>query len=96
MNDVDVDDSDEVSGRVHKVDDIVSSDSVNDDDVLRPIHTVDDGELGDSDVNDVCEVRCEVVGDDNVDDNLEGVYIVDVVTDECVDESGGLDGRMNE
>ena len=58
-NDVDADDGDEVSGRVHNVDDIVSSGCVNDD-VLRPVHTVD------------------------------------VVTDECVDESDGLDGRMND
>ena len=98
VNDVDIDDSDEVSGRVHNVDDIVSSDSVNDDDVLRPVHTVDDGELCASDVKDVpvCEVRCEVVGDDNVDDNLRCVHTDDVMTDECVDESDGLDGRMND
>ena len=70
----------------------MSSDSVNDDDVLRPIHTVDDGELGVSDVKDVCEV----VGDDEVDDNLGRVHTVDVMTDECVDESDGLDGRMND
>ena len=95
VNDVDADDSDEVSGRVHNVDDIVSSDSVNDDDdVLRPVHTVDDGELSASDVKDVCEVGCEVVDDDNVDDNLGRVHTVDVMTDECVDESDGLDGRM--
>ena len=72
---------------------IVSSDCVNDDDVLRPVHTVDDGGLSASGVKDVCEVRCEVVGDDKVDDNLGRVHTVDVMTDECVDESDGLDGR---
>jgi len=80
VNDVDADDGDEVSGRVHNVDDIVSSDCVNKDDVLRHVHTVDDGELSASDVNDVCEVRCEVVGDDKVDENLGRVYTADVMT----------------
>ena len=47
-------------------------------------------------MNDVCEVRCEVVGGDKVDDNLERVYTADVMTDECVDVSDGLDGRMND
>jgi len=47
-------------------------------------------------VKDVYEVGCEVVGDDNVDDNLVCVHTVDVMTDECVDESDGLDGRMND
>ena len=49
-------------------------------------------------MKDVCEVRCELVGDDKVDDNLGRVYTVDVVTDECVDESDGvdIDGRMND
>ena len=56
---------------------------VNDDDVLRPVHTVDDGELCASDVKDVCEVGCEVVVDDNVDDNLGRVHTVDGMTDEC-------------
>ena len=41
VNDVDADDGDEVSGRVHNVDDIVSSDCVNDDDMLSPVHTVE-------------------------------------------------------
>jgi len=59
VNDVDIDDSDEVSRHVHNMDDIVSSGCVNDD-VLKPVHTVD------------------------------------VMTDECVDESGGIDGRMND
>ena len=58
MNDVDADDGDEVSGRVHNM---VPSDCVNDDDVLRPVHTVDDGEVSASDVKDECKVRCEVV-----------------------------------
>ena len=74
----------------------MSSDCVNDDDVLRPVHTVGDGELSAGDVKDVCEVGCEVVGGDNVDDNLGRVHTVDVMTDECVDESDGLDGRMND
>ena len=78
VNNVDIDDDDdEVSRRVHTMDDIVSSDYLNDDDVLRPVHTVDDGELSASDVKDVCEVRCEVVGDDKVDDNLGRVYTAD-------------------
>ena len=92
VNDVDADD--EVSGRVHNRDYIVSSDCVNDDDVLRPLHTVDDG-VSASDVKDEFKVRCGV-GDDNVDDNLVCVHTVDVMTDECVDESDGLDGRMND
>jgi len=96
VNDVDTDDGDEVSGRVHNMDDIVSSDYVNDDDVLRPVHTVDDGELSAIDVKDECKVRCEVVGDDKVDDNLGRVHTDDVMMDECVDESDGLDGRMND
>jgi len=64
--------------------------------VLRPVHAVDDGEVSASGVKDECEVRCEVVGDDNVDDNLVCVHTLDVMTDECVDESDGLDGRMND
>ena len=94
VNDVDVDDGDEVSGRVHNVDDIVSSGCVNDD-VLRPVHTVD-SEVSAIDVKDECEVRYEVVGDDKVDDNLGRVHTDDVMTDECVDESDCLDGRMND
>ena len=35
-----------------------------------------------------------IVGDDKVDDNLGRVHTVDGMTDECVDESDGLDGRM--
>jgi len=73
----------------------VSSIFVNDD-VLRPVHAVDDSEVSASDVKDECEVRCEVVGDDNVGDHLGRVHTVDVMTDECVDESDGLDGRMND
>jgi len=53
MNDVDADDGHEVSGRVHNMDDIVSSDYLNDDDVLRPVHTVDDGDDGDVSASDV-------------------------------------------
>ena len=74
----------------------MSSDYVNDDDVLRPVHTVDDGELSAKDVNDVCEVGCEVAGDDKVDDDLGRVHTVDGMIDECVDESDGLDGRLND
>ena len=77
--------------RVHNVDDIVSTDCVNDD-VLRPVHTVDDGELSASDV----KGECEVVGDDKVDDNLGRVHTADVMTDDCVDESDDLEGRMND
>ena len=90
VKDFDIDD-DEVSPRVRNVDDIVSSCCVNDD-VLRPVHTVDDGDVSASDV----KGECEVVGDDKVDDNLGRVHTVDGMTDECVDESDGLDGRMND
>ena len=91
VNDVDIDDGDEVSGRVHNMDDIVSSGCVNDDDMLSHVGS----EVSASDVKDECEVGCEVVGDDEVDDNLVCVHTVDVMTNECVDESDGLEGRMN-
>ena len=66
----------------------MSSGCVNDD-VLRPVHTVNDGEESASDVKDECEVD-----DDKVDDNLGRVHTDDVMTDECMDESDGLEGRM--
>ena len=80
VNDVDVndDDHDEVSRHIHNMDDILPSGCANDD-VLRPVHTVDEGEVSASDVKDECEVGCEVVGDDNVDDNLGRVHTDDVI-----------------
>jgi len=83
IDNVDAVDGDEVSERVHNVDNIRSLDCVNDGDVLRRIHTADDGDVSASDVKDECEV------DDNVDDNLRLVHTVDVMTDEYVDESDG-------
>ena len=38
----------------------------------------------------------EVVGDDNVDDNLVCVHTVDIMADKYADESDGLDGRMDD
>ena len=56
------------------------------------IHTVDDSDVSASDVKD----ECEVVGNDDGDDNLRGVHTVGIMTDECVDESDDLVGGIDD